>query len=61
MLSLTSSLLASPLASLPPEVSSQLASLKSLDQERLPQVVSTGLSSARDQVLFLLFLLLGYL
>ena len=47
--SLTSSLLASPLASLPPVVSSQLASLQSLGQERLPEVVFTSLSSARDQ------------
>ena len=47
--SLTSSLLSSPLASLPPVVSSQLASLKSLGHERLPEVVFTSLGSARDQ------------
>ena len=51
--SLTSSLLASRLASLPPAVSNQLASIKSLGQERLPEVVFTGLSSARDQVIHL--------
>ena len=50
--SLTLSLLISPLASLLPEVSSQLASLKSLGQDRLPKVVSTRLSSTRDQVRF---------
>ena len=52
MSSLTSSLLASPLASLPPVVSSQLASLKSLGEDRLPEVLHTRLHFVGDQVIY---------
>ena len=45
------SLLQPYLASISPVVASHLAHLKSLGEDRLPEVVSTKLTSAMDQVL----------